>query len=100
MTVFTGQIGQSTDDGEQLHSSNAMALTNSLDVLKQATAEAQWWAGRFQNVTVPPTATISASSLSVWPTTGTNVMNGKIFGNLTPNPGTLQTTTSYISNLA
>jgi hypothetical protein len=100
MTVFTGQVSQSTDDGSQLFTSGSMNLTNANDVLKQHTAEAAWWAARFQNVTVPPTATISASSLSVWPTSGTNAMDGKILGNLTPNPGTLQTTSNYISGLA
>jgi hypothetical protein len=100
MTTFTAQIAQSTDDGEQLHSSNAMTLTNTVDVLKQATGEAQYWAGRFQNVTVPSNATVSAASLSVFPTTGTNAMNGSIYGNKTGNPSTLGTTSSYISNLA
>ncbi len=94
MTTFNAQVSQSTDDGSQ-NSSGTVTLTGGAAVLSVST----WAAFRFQNVTVPPGATITAASLSLWPTTAKD-MNSTVYGNKVANPGTLAATASYISGLA
>ncbi len=100
MTTFAGQVSQSSDDAGQVFSTGAVSTTGTVAALQAFTNRTQWLAFRFQNVTIPAGATITAATLSLW-SAGTNLgMNAKIFGNLTANPSTLSTTTNYISGLA
>jgi hypothetical protein len=101
MSTFSGQVSQSSDDADQL-STGTVSLTITSTVIKNTTTPARpYWACRFQNVTIPAGATISAASLSIWcPTSGATSMDAAIFGNKVANPSTLSSTSSYISGLA
>ena len=94
MSSFSGQVAQSSDDGTQT-SSGTVSVTTTVAVL----ASGSYAAFRFENVTVPAGATISAASLSLW-ATNAKAVDSVIHGNKTANPVTLSTTTSYISGLA
>jgi hypothetical protein len=99
MSTFTGQVSGGTDDGAQVFSTNNVVLTDATDAFKNSSGFKTYGAWRFQNVTIPPGATISAANLSFW-TAANNSMNSTIYGNLVANPSTLSNTNSYISNLA
>ena len=94
MPTFSAQVSQSTDDGSQ-NSSGTVTLTGGAAVLSVST----WLAARFQNVTIPSGATISAATLSLWATTAKTI-NSNIFENKLANPSTLSSTTNYISGLS
>jgi hypothetical protein len=100
MTIYSGQVSTSTDDGAQ-GTGGVMNLTRTVDAIDDTgSTSAAYWACRFQNVTVPNGATISAASVSVYAPSSSLSMHATIYGNKTGNPGTLQTTSSYISGLA
>jgi hypothetical protein len=96
MTIYSGQVSTSTDDGEQ--SSTGTITLNGAAIVCDASQT--WAAFRIQNVTVPSGATISAATLSLYYTGTKTATNYTIHGNNVANPSTLSTTTSYISGLA
>jgi hypothetical protein len=96
MTTFSGQVSQSTDDGEQSNT-GTITLTGGNLVCD---ASQPWAAYRFQNVTVPSGATVSAATVSQFFSGTKTATNYTIYGNNVANPVTLATTTSYISGLA
>ncbi|HET6323677.1 MAG TPA: hypothetical protein VFG04_03170 [Planctomycetaceae bacterium] len=102
MTTFSGQVSQSSDDSDQVFGvPTTNSLTSASINLKNTTASKKWAGFRFQNVTVPAGATITAASLSLWcPTGGNTAMFATIFGNKVANPGTLQATSNYLASLA
>lgn len=93
MTTFTGQISQSTDDGEQ-NSSGIVSLTGTLLPLSLGS----WTALRFQNVTIPQGATINSATISGWATSAKNI-SSSIYANKVANAGAIPTTTNGISGL-
>ena len=99
---YSGEVSQSSDDGcQNAGGTPTNNFTDASDVLKSLTGSKGYLAFRLQNVTVAPTDTVTAASLSVWvPTGGNTAMNCKIYGNLVANPVTLQATNSYISGLS
>jgi len=98
MTIYSGQVSLGTDDGVQAVSSGNISLTGTSDELKNTIDT--YWACRIQNVTIAASATVSAASLSVYAPSTNRTMDATLAGNKVANPGTLQTTTSYISGLA
>jgi Fibronectin type III domain len=99
VSSFSGQVSQSTDDGFQAPTTGTVTLTGASAILDLSSGSSSWLAVRFQNVTVPPGATISAATLSLWATTAKNI-SSVIYGNKVANPSTLTTTTNYLSGLA
>jgi cellulose 1,4-beta-cellobiosidase len=100
VSAFGGQVSQSTDDGSE-SSLGTVNLTGTQTILRTGSGNLVYWACRFQNVTIPAGATISAASLSVFvPTGGSTNTVATIHGNLTANPSTLSSSTHYISGLA
>jgi hypothetical protein len=101
MSTCSGQVAQSSDDGQQI-STGSVTLTNTSTLVKSTTSPAAtYWACRFENVTVPAGATISAASLSVYcPSSCATSMDTTLYCNKVANPSTLSATSSYISGLA
>jgi hypothetical protein len=100
MSTFSGQVAQSTDDGQQ-SSTGTISLTAANTLLSGFSGDARYWAFRIENVTVPAGATITAASISVYaPNSSEVAMDATIYGNKTANPSTLSTSASYISGLA
>ena len=97
MSSFSGQVSQSTDDaGENGNTNNV--TTNSTTLGSSNTAY-EYWGFRWQNVTIPNAATLSAATISLWISSGTTI--GRVLDfNLATNPSTfVNNSTSGISGL-
>ncbi len=102
MTTFSGQVSLSSDDSDQLFGATPTnSLTDPSITLGLAAARRRWAGFRFQNVTIPPGATIVSAILSIFVPSGGNVnMAATILGNLTANPSTFAATSNYLASLA
>jgi hypothetical protein len=67
---FTGQVSQSSDDAVE-NGSGTVTINGS--TLSGNTSAGAYWGFRWQNVTIPNAAAISACTVSVWATTGTTI---------------------------
>jgi Fibronectin type III domain len=102
VSSFSGQVSQGSDDARQ-NSAGTVVTNATVDTIKDTgspTTSAVYWGCRFQDVTLPATATVSAANLSLYVPAGTPAMDAKIYGNAAANPATFSTGTllsSYTS---
>ena len=98
MGMYSGQVSQSSDDAEQLNSSDDVDLTDTTLHLKDKWSD--YVGVRFQNVTVPAGATITSATLTwelvVAPISASNSI--QIYGELSVNSATFQVNQYDISN--
>jgi hypothetical protein len=100
MPTFSGQISTSSDDAAQA-TNNSVSTNGATAIVSLLTNRNSWVGFRFQNVTIPSGATISAATISVWcESSSETAMDAILYGNKVPNPSTFSATTSYISGLA
>ncbi len=96
--MYSGQVSQSSDDAEQLNSSDDVDLTDTTLHLKDKWSD--YVGVRFQNVTVPAGATITSATLTwelvVAPISASNSI--QIYGELSVNSATFQVNQYDISN--
>jgi hypothetical protein len=96
VSTFTGQVSQSSDDASE--TTATVTLTGSTINLGNATGAADNWRGiRFQNVTIPQGATITAATLSPDFVNATNSGTATIFGEAADNAGTYVASSNNIS---
>jgi hypothetical protein len=97
MSTFSGQVSQSSDDAGENGNTNNVTTTDAS--LGDSNTGYKYWGFRFQNVTIPQGATITAASVKIWAASGTTV-NRSIDFNLAVNPSTfVNNSTSGISGL-